>query len=97
MINIEQITLNKRLVRNEDIIASEMDDEVIMMSMAYDAYFALDAVGSRIWELLAQPTTGQAICVQLLSEYNVTPEQCQTQTLALLRILAGKELILAAG
>ena len=94
--NITLETLDKRIIRNDEIIASEMDDEVIMMSLAHDAYFALDPVGSRIWALLAQPMSAKEICDQLMEEYDVTPNECQTQTLAFLQTLAEKELIQAA-
>lgn len=40
----------------EDIVASDIDDEKVMMSVEMGRYYALDPVGSRVWELIEKAT-----------------------------------------
>jgi len=44
-------------------------------------------VGARIWSLIQQPTTIDELRDTLLEEYDVAPDRCQSDLLALLREL----------
>jgi hypothetical protein len=43
------------LRRTEGAWAVEAEDELVMLDPRTGRYFALDAVGRRVWELLAEP------------------------------------------
>ncbi|MBI5800766.1 MAG: PqqD family protein [Verrucomicrobia bacterium] len=63
------------------------------MSIANGAYYGLDPVGSRIWELIAERRRVGAICEQLLAEFAVDRAKCETQVLAFLHRLANDGLL----
>jgi len=44
-----------KFVRNKRLLASRMDDEIVMMHPESGKYFALNPVAARIWELLETP------------------------------------------
>lgn len=64
-----------------------------MMSPERGCYYGLNGLGSRIWELAAQPITVADLCQRLLGEYEVSPEQCRKETCAFLGQLFDRGLI----
>lgn len=64
--------------RNQETISGQIDDEIVMVDIEKGSYFSLNPVATRIWELLEQPLTLDSLCDQLLTEYDVLPEQCRT-------------------
>ena len=82
---------------NSDIISGQIDDEIVMVDIDKGSYFSLNAVATRIWELLTEPLTLETLCDRLLTEYDVNPEKCRAevvehltkmQTLGLVREVA---------
>ena len=65
------------LVRHPDMIAAEMDGETVMMSIERGEYFGLGGVGSRVWELLDQPTTLAQLTQVICTEYEVDAATCR--------------------
>ena len=63
--------------RNQETISGQIDDEIVMVDIEKGSYFSLNPVATRIWELLEQPLTLDSLCDQLLTEYDVLPEQCR--------------------
>lgn len=64
-----------------------------MLNLETDRYYGLDAIGSRIWELLAHPTTAGEICVRLGSEYEVDADTCWRDVSVLLQELLDARLV----
>ena len=62
--------------RNQQIIDGELDNNQVMMHLEKGKYFGLNPVGKRIWELIENPKSFSEIIQCLLSEFNVTEEQC---------------------
>lgn len=89
----KSIDLDSTIARNNEIIFSDMDDEMVMMSIDKGEYYGVNPVGRRIWELLEHPGPVTAICDTLRREYNVTEEQCTREVLDFLNYLFEKEII----
>jgi hypothetical protein len=70
--------------RNEQIIDGELDDNQVMMHLEKGKYFGLNPVGKRIWELIEEPKSLREIINSLLSEFEVTEEQCAQEVQAFL-------------
>jgi hypothetical protein len=81
------IGMQSRFERNPDLAWTTMDDEVVMMSVERGEYSGLGGVGSRIWELLADPLTTSEICVRLVAEFEVDAETCETDVVEFLEQL----------
>lgn len=70
--------------KSGDWLCARVGDEVMMMSAIQGSYIGLDKTGARIWDLLDTLTDEDAICAQLLEEFEVGEEQCRTEVDAFL-------------
>ncbi len=86
------IDLATRLQRDNSLTTAELDGEIVMLSLETSRYYGLNPIGSRIWELLAQPTTVAELCATLENEYAVSPAQCEREALALAQKLLDEKL-----
>jgi hypothetical protein len=84
---------NALIHRRADSIATEIDGEVVVMSVATGRTFGLDKRGSRIWALLEQPVTVDAVVQSLLSHYDTTAEKCRGDVLAFVEELIANQLV----
>jgi hypothetical protein len=74
-------------------VSSELDDEAVILHLKAGVYYGLDSVGARIWALIQEPKTVEQIKDTILREYDVEPDQCERDVLALLDELAAEDLI----
>ena len=88
-----QPALKQALVRRSDAVSCELAGEAVILDMATGQYFALDPVGSRIWDLLQHVCTPEYLCERLLDEYDVDPVICRQDVAALLRDLVDRGLV----
>lgn len=88
------LALDSVVQRNPKLVASQMDGEVVMMSIDDGAYYGLDEIGSRIWELMENQVMVNNILDSLLEEFEVEREECLIDTLEFLNDLMDKNLLL---
>lgn len=81
------------VVAIKDQVASDLGGETVILNLRTGIYHGLDAIGTAIWNLLQNSTTVDHILNTLLQEYDVEPERCERELLALLQKLADAELI----
>jgi Coenzyme PQQ synthesis protein D (PqqD) len=93
MAGATNLTLMSQVKRNRNLLSAETDEELVMMSIEAGAYYGLDQVGRRIWEMIAEPLAVGQICERLIGEYDVTPELCQQQVMAFLGDLAAHQIV----
>lgn len=60
-----------KLKRNPDLVAAEMDGDIVMMSVETGTYFGLTGIAPQIWDALENPQTAEEIFNQLVSLYEV--------------------------
>ena len=75
------ITTDTVVVRNRDIIANVVDEEVVCLNIEKGNYYGMDSIGSRIWDLLEHSISVGSMCEQLEKEYDVSHEDCQAHTM----------------
>jgi len=90
---MSEITLESVVRRSSDVMASPVDDELVMMDIERGMYYALSTVGADIWERLAEPVKVAELCAQLQQEYDVAPAACEADVLAVLNDMAGEGLL----
>jgi len=78
------------LSRNPDILEADHGDQKVLFHPADGLYCDLDAVGSRIWELLSTPQSFAELVATLTARYAVDPVTCRDQSLTCLGTLAEK-------
>jgi hypothetical protein len=66
----------------------DLADEAVLLDLESGVYYGLDPVGARIWQLVQAPTTVGAVREAIVAEFDVAPERCERDLLALLRDLA---------
>ncbi len=88
--------LRGRLRTVESVIYAVLDGEGVLLDTRTGVYFGLDAVGTRIWELLAPGATLDELVHQLLDEYDVDGQRLTTDVEVFVRTLAAKGLITEA-
>jgi hypothetical protein len=81
------------VVAAKDQVSSDLGGEVAILDLKAGVYYGLDAVGARIWSFIQEPRTVNEIRDILLEEYDVEPERCERDLLALLRRLADEGLV----
>ena len=76
------IELDTILSRNDNILhASVGSEETVMMNVDAGCYYGLNAVASRIWELLETPKTIALLCAQICEEFEVDAQTCEAEVL----------------
>jgi hypothetical protein len=73
--------------RTDSVLHADLDDAIAMMNIETGEYYNLNPAGSRIWTLLETPMSLKAICEALVAEFDVSIEDCRTQTAAFLNDL----------
>lgn len=81
----------------EDIVASDIDDEKVMMSIEKGCYYGLDPIGSRVWELIETPTRVSDLVDALLLKFDVDRQTCEQDVLAFLEELHDAGILQVAG
>jgi hypothetical protein len=74
-------------------VSSDLGDEVVVLELTAGAYFGLEGVGARVWQLLSEPRTVREIVQTLLEEYDVEAERCRRDLDALLERLLERGLV----
>jgi hypothetical protein len=90
---IEQISGQTIVVAAEGQVSCDLADEAAILDLNSGAYFGLNAVGARIWKLVQTPRAVNEVLQALLEEYDVEPECCERDLVALLQELVTYGLI----
>lgn len=72
------IAADEPVVRDPDLIAAAMDGDLVMMSIERGQYYGLGGVGTRVWEMLENPSSVDQICVAIVEEYDVDEDVCRS-------------------
>ena len=73
--------------RQGDWLSAKVGDELVMMSAEKGNYIGLSEVGARVWEIIETPSEFDAVCAQLVQEYEVEPDICRAEMKAFLNEL----------
>ncbi|MBK1875655.1 PqqD family protein [Pelagicoccus mobilis] len=79
--------------QSSEQLSCELDGEVVSMSIAEGSYFGINGVGSEIWRRIKSPRRVDELCQELVSKFEVSPEQCEADVLEFLEELRGSGLL----
>lgn len=88
-----RVDLESIVRQAKEPICAEVDNEVMMMSIENGSYYALDAIGARVWELIAEPRRVVELRDLLMTEFDVDSLTCETDILGFFNKLAEENLI----
>lgn len=81
------------VVAAKDQFSCPLGDDIIILDLRAGLYFGLDNVGALVWQLIQQPKSVRDLRQAILETFDVAPEVCERDLVALLRDLAAKNLI----
>ena len=89
----EKITVSSIVVVTKDQVSADLSGEAAILNLKSGIYFGLNTVGASIWKLIQEPRIVNEINDALVQEYDIDPDQCEKDLLALLEELFSKDLI----
>ena len=89
----DKIDLNTHVRCSDEQVAADVGGELAILNLKTGAYYGLDDVGGRIWDLLKENRTVREIRDLILEEYAVDAFRCEQDLFGLLADLARHELI----
>jgi hypothetical protein len=78
------LTLDAVLKIPAHVSFSVVGQDAFLLNTSTNKYFALEAVGTRLWELMKDDKTPRQACQVILGEYEVDPAQLEHDLLELL-------------
>ncbi|SJZ87886.1 PqqD family protein [Sediminibacterium ginsengisoli] len=91
------ITKNTIITRNNKYLTSRIGKDMAMMDTDTGNYIGLNYVAACIWDMLGSPVKAEEIISGLLERFDVTPEQCETETMACMEEMYNQHLLLIIG
>lgn len=84
--------------RASHVFSSMMPDgEYAILDVERSTYYGLNPVAARLWELLDEPTTLEALVEKLVLEFEVAESQCRTEVERFIADMHAKALIERVG
>jgi len=77
----------------ENVVSRDLADESVLLNLDTGTYFGLDAVGTRLWHLLAEHGSTESAIQTLLAEYDVEAPRLQKDIDTLIDQLMAKKLL----
>jgi hypothetical protein len=93
----QPIGLRSVVVAAPDVVAADLGREKALLSMTDGVYYGLNLVGSMIWDLVQEPRSVEELRDAVLARFEVEPEQCEKDVLAVLAKLSGWGLLEVRG
>jgi pantoate kinase len=91
-----QIKQTTMLSRNNQLLAAQVDDELVMLDSEQGKYFSLNKVGAVIWALLEEAMTYQELLSSLMKQFTVEQQQCQQDVEPFLEKMLQAKLVVAS-
>ena len=81
------------LSKSNHLVDAGIDDGVVILDLENGVYFGMEGVASRVWALLEDPQSVEAIEGTLLGEYDVDPGVCHDEVMRLISGLLAEGLV----
>jgi len=89
-----QTTLTKsKICAVKDQVSSNLGDETVILHVKTGSYYGLNEIGTRIWNLIQEPQAFGTVRDIILSEYNVSQPQLESDLKSLFNDLLKKGLV----
>ena len=88
-----RFTSTSCVVVSDEQVSTSLGDETVILGMGDGVYYGLDAVGARVWSLLATPQRVSELVSAITREFDVRSADCERDLLALLDDLAERRLV----
>ncbi len=86
-----------RVVAAQQQVSCRVGDEATILNLRNGAYYGLNPVGARVWDLIQQPKTVADLRDTLIAEYDVDPARLESDILELVTQLSENKLVEISG
>lgn len=87
------ISFASRISPAPDVLMQELGGESVLLNLNSEAYYGLDDVGTRMWQVLTSSQSIQVAYENLLSEYDVEAERLRQDLQELIEKLVSHGLV----
>lgn len=87
------IVFSQRATVPANVLIRFLDQESVLLNLETERYFGLDAVGTRMWQVITVAPTVESAVAQLLEEYDASEERLRADLAKLLEHLQENGLI----
>ena len=87
------VLLSSTIMRSPDQVFTDLGGEIVILSLRSPEYCGLEAVGAHIWNIIQEQKTVEEILNTLLHDYDVEPDRCKRDLLAIIEELANEGLV----
>ncbi|MDI5921847.1 PqqD family peptide modification chaperone [Halomonas sp. LR5S13] len=84
---------NILLERTPDLVAADLDGELVMMNAVAGRYYGISGVGARAFELLESPISIEGLVETITHEYEVEADKCRRDLQAFVQELMANGLV----
>ncbi len=88
-----KLSLDAKILRQINVTETELDDELIVLSVETGKLYSMEDVAKDIWRATVEPVTVGGIVEQLVGTYAVERETCAREVLDFVEHLAEGGLI----
>ncbi len=88
-----KLALVSRIIPNERVVVEHLRGEAVLLNLSTGVYTGLDAVGTRIWELIQTRTSMDAVSAALVEEFDVAPDRAERDLFNFAEALLAAQLI----
>jgi len=87
------VSLENTFTLGRDTVFRDLDGEAVILHLGSGTYFGMNAVGTRIWQLIARHGRLAAVLDDLCQEYDAGRDELQHDLLELVARLADAKLV----
>lgn len=87
------LDLNSILVQEAGLSAAEVDGRIVVLSLKAGSYFDLNAVASKIWDMLSTPCSIESILQDLSWQHDVDTQTLTRDVMSFLQSLLAQRLV----
>ena len=81
---MHSIAADMEVRADPEVVACELGSGAALLNLRSSIYYNLNEVGAFIWQRLEQTTSIENLCEDVRGSFDVGPEQCRKDVLALL-------------
>jgi hypothetical protein len=81
------------IARRDEVIAVDLQGRTVILDVDSGLFYQLNAVGTRIWEMLDAPSTVPHLCNRLQDKFDVEAETCRRDVTDFVQRLVASRLI----
>jgi Coenzyme PQQ synthesis protein D (PqqD) len=93
MMTEKQVSLESAVAVSDDAVFRVLEGEAVILNLKTGTYFGLNEAGTRIWSLIQEHGSLRRVFEVMQQEYQVAPQELETDILDLVDQLHSKGLV----